>query len=301
MGTLKRKKGILSQWKGFKYVKKGNSLLEYKLEGDIKKENPLRNFRLKSAIIKPTEKVTAKDNVFSIFIPHDNRTYFFQATSPKEKINWLRTFGLNDEQISDTTSDGFEITTNSGSASGSSISLNLPKSTSSGSLNSISSTNSTTSRTSISSISSLPSLSGPNSTSLSSSSTTSSATTELRVLSHLEKFKDSVVVVNDDLKIVGINSKFLNLFNVDRDSPSLIGGRLDYYFVEPSKFQGQKLTLKMKAKRMVGGIDDPKEEIFDTSVMITKLLKGHLMIQISEIHEQNLTSKLFGRNSSSLS
>ena len=92
VGVLKRRAGFMSAWRPFKFAKKGAALLEYRLQADIKKENPLRCIRLKNAMVYGTD-VGGKESTFCIFTPHDNRTYFLQAINEEEKMEWLKCLG----------------------------------------------------------------------------------------------------------------------------------------------------------------------------------------------------------------
>jgi len=64
-------------------------LLEYKLESDPKKENPLRCIRLKNSLIYGLDDSRSKRHCFCVTTQHDSRSYFFQALSPEERDKWI--------------------------------------------------------------------------------------------------------------------------------------------------------------------------------------------------------------------
>lgn len=209
---------------------------------------------MKNAILQSNTN-PGKENHFRVFTPQDSRTYFFQAISQEEKLNWIKCLSAAVSEVSEVAEDDNDHSN-----------LNLNFSTH-GSLN-----------ISLNGIQLSP---------------RDELSAELPILSHLEKFKEPVLVVDQKKIIVGVNSNSCKFFGVE-DQNCLIGESMEFLFLDTSKLKGSKNSFRLKAKKI------DKGENFDSLITVTPMQKGYQMLQISESHPQSqvLTSRLFSRSQS---
>jgi len=65
-------------------------MLEYKLEDNIKRENPLRCIRLMHSLVYTVDDSGSNKHCFCIVTQHDSRQYLFQALSEEDQGKWVR-------------------------------------------------------------------------------------------------------------------------------------------------------------------------------------------------------------------
>ena len=115
---LKKRAGFFSSWKNHTYVLKGDMLLEFKEGADLLK-SPNRCIQLKNTIVRNADSLTGKDHTFAIF-QTGGRSFFFQAPTAEEKLNWLMALGANVTEYQSPTSPAAPTSADSSAESSSS-------------------------------------------------------------------------------------------------------------------------------------------------------------------------------------